>query len=91
MDVASSQSDRTRLFFRSILEEGVTNGELAPGSDIDGTLEMIRAVMDGLARHAALVRDYDRHEAAINSFQRLLEGDLFTRPTPRLVRRAARR
>lgn len=91
MDVAIGQSDRNRLFFRSILEEGVTTGELAPGTDVDGALEMIRAVMDGLARHAALVRDYDRHEAAIISFQRLLEGNLFARPAPRLVRRAARR
>jgi AcrR family transcriptional regulator len=90
-DVARTQSGRNVKFFRGILEEGLATGELAADTDMNGALEMVGAMMGGLARHATLVQDYNRHAAAIVSFQRLIQGDLFSHRSPRLVKQTARR
>jgi AcrR family transcriptional regulator len=90
-DVARAQSGRNIKFFRAILEEGLATGEIARDVDIDAVSEMVSAMMGGLARHATLVQNYDRHALAIVGFQRLIEGNLFAQRSPRLVRQAARK
>jgi AcrR family transcriptional regulator len=81
-DLYVRQDQHQRAFFLPIVEEGVRSGEFGPGVKAADVLEMLLAVLGGMARYAAVTHNVDRHRAAVLSFQRLLDGVLLSDAAP---------
>lgn len=77
-DLHKLQEEGQRKFFLPIVNEGVQTGELVAGVDVDQVMEMVLAVLGGLARYATVTHDLDRHAAAVRGFQQLLDGRLLS-------------
>jgi AcrR family transcriptional regulator len=67
-------------FFEQIVAEDADR-DLAPGVDPDSVVNLLVAVATGFSQFGALTRAIGPHREAIDSFQRLIDGALFTAAT----------
>jgi AcrR family transcriptional regulator len=70
---------RGRVFFESLVADAAARGELPPNVEESGVVDMIRAVIAGLARFSSQTGDPARHGAATEAMKALIDGRLFSR------------
>ncbi|HEX9260074.1 MAG TPA: TetR family transcriptional regulator C-terminal domain-containing protein, partial [Acidimicrobiales bacterium] len=71
-----------RSFFAGVVEEAAGAGELAPDVSPQAVVDMINALLSGLARFSELYQTGDRHAHATAALKRLIDGTL-VQPTSR--------
>jgi len=69
-------------FFQQVVSDAA--GDLAAGVDPDSVVDLLVAVATGFAQFGAVTRAAGPHREAIESFQRLIDGTLFT-PSVRIA------
>jgi hypothetical protein len=67
---------RGRQFLQRLVEDADAAGEFAPGVDPDAALDMISAVLGGLATFSTTSGSTVRHRAATLLVERMLTGTL---------------
>jgi AcrR family transcriptional regulator len=67
---------RNAEFFKRLVRDAAARGELAPDADLRGLEDLLNAVASGLSRISASTGDARRHQAAVTSLQRFLDGTL---------------
>lgn len=67
---------RNAQFFKRLVQEAAARGELAADVDLRALEDLLNAVASGLSRISAATGDARRHQAAVTSLQRFLDGSL---------------
>lgn len=67
---------RNAMFFHRLVKQAAARGELAADVDLRGLEDLLNAVASGLSRISAATGDARRHQAAVGSLQRFLDGSL---------------
>jgi AcrR family transcriptional regulator len=69
---------RGRVFLNRLVEEAAANGEFADHVDPRAVLDMISAVLGGLATFSTTSGDSDRHRAATELVKQMVRGTLLS-------------
>jgi AcrR family transcriptional regulator len=75
-------------FFQRIIRESAD--DLAPDVDADAVADLLVAVLTGFSQFGAVTRSARPHREAIGTFERLIDGTLFTARTARAPGRRVR-
>ena len=74
----SPQRGRHMRFFTGLVEAAERGGELQPDVDRRALADLLGAVLTGLARMSAAAGDPQRYTAAVDVFDRFIDGSLVT-------------